>query len=170
MSFPLRRSFYSHEIKIRGWIMILTPLSTIFQLYRRWQQSNYFFCRFEKSVNFLQILPNLIIEDCSISMVQLLSRQLCIWFLSQKQVTPLSESLFKHISTEKNLLLFLPCVKKKIDLYWFGLRCVPPLSTIFQLCRGSQFYLWRKLADPKKTTDLSQVTDKYYHIVLYTAP
>jgi hypothetical protein len=43
--------------------MILTPLSTIFQLYRRWQQSNYFFCGFEKSVNFLQILPNLIIED-----------------------------------------------------------------------------------------------------------
>jgi hypothetical protein len=58
----------------------------------------------------------------------------------------------------------------KIDLYWFGLRCVPPLSTIFQLYRGSQFYWWRKLEDPKETTDLSQVTDKFYHIVLYTAP
>jgi hypothetical protein len=43
--------------------MILTPLSTIFQLYRRWQKSNYFICGFEKLVNFLQILPNLIIED-----------------------------------------------------------------------------------------------------------
>ena len=42
-----------------------------------------------------------------------------------------------------------------------------PLSTIFQLYHGDQFYWWSKPEYPERTTDHGQATGKLYIVFLY---
>jgi hypothetical protein len=60
------------------------------------------------------------------------------------------------INTNSQIFL-LPLLN---GLVWF----LMPLSTMFHIHRGIQFYWWRKSDYPEKTTVLSQVTDLHFGI------
>ena len=64
----------------------------------------------------------------------------------------------RYITVEAHArFVFIP--KPHVEGVGLGLWCLTPLSTVFQLHRGGQCY--------QKTTDLSEITDKLYHIMLY---
>jgi hypothetical protein len=52
------------------------------------------------------------------------------------------------------------CIGLGLELWY-----LTPLLEIYQVFCGGKLYWWRKPEEPEETTDLSQVTDKLYHII-----
>ena len=67
----------------------------------------------------------------------------------------------------KRIWLFISIMPLEIQLsrkneFW----CLTPLSAIFQLYHGDQFYWWKMPEYPERTIDPGQATGKLYHLLL----
>ena len=70
--------------------------------------------------------------------------------------------------SSKYIIYVLSLLEILLENVWgLGLWCIMPLSTIFQLYHGHQFYWWKKSGVPRENINLPQVTHKLYHLMLY---
>ena len=110
--------------------------------------------------------------------ILVISSQSVFWWRKPEKTTDRIQTVFEiriykivmYVSLILFRLIFIPVVfnlSVKLKFNSLYLWCLTSLLAIYQLYRGGQFYWWRKPEYPDKTTDLSQYTDKLYHIMLY---
>ena len=75
--------------------------------------------------------------------------------------------------TQNNMSVDVSVSVLQYKMVGLGLWCLTPLSTIFQLYRGSQFYWWRKpeylekITEKKQQQKLIQQRSNFIYIVIY---